>query len=225
MAILNTGTAAGWSSGATDWSRAGGNGYQIAANPAANYGNSAVDVRDEWNGGFVYQLPFGKGKAFLKQGGILNAVVGGWQLSNIWQASSGIPFTPMWGGPNLSFSLAGDWHPNRVCNGAVSNPTIQEWFNPSCFVQAAPGTFGNSARNDLYGPDFWNMNTSLAKSWRLPFLGEEGTLQIRMDAHDVLNHPDFGLPNGSVTPPPTFAGVVSIAATQRSIQLGAKISF
>lgn len=55
------------------------------------------------------------------------------------------------------------------------------------------------------------MNTSLAKNFKLGFLGEQALLQIRTDVSDVLNSPDFGLPNAAVTPPPTTAGTITTA--------------
>ena len=69
------------------------------------------------------------------------------------------------------------------------------------------------------------MDTSLAKSFKLRPLGEQGMLQIRMDASDVLNHPNFGLPNTGITPPPTAAGTITTALSQRNIQIGARLVF
>jgi Carboxypeptidase regulatory-like domain len=214
---LDTNTQNGWAGAESD--------YEIALDPALSYGNSMVDQRNAWNGEFVYQLPFGLGKSFLNKGGVLNAVLGGWQLSNMWTWESGTPYKITWGGPNFDFSGSGTWYPNRVCNGAVSTPTIGEWFNTACFPSAAIGTYGNSGRNILSGPSFGVMNASLAKSFNLGFLGEQGRLQIRMDVSDVLNSPDFGLPNAAVTPPPTTAGTITTALQQRNIQLGALLTF
>ncbi|HUY85945.1 MAG TPA: hypothetical protein VMU77_02425, partial [Acidimicrobiales bacterium] len=214
---LDTNTQGGWSGPESN--------FQIAQDPAALYGNSLVDQRHAWNGSFIYQLPFGKGKYFLNKGGILNGFLGGWQVSNMWTVLTGEPFTPRWGGQNLDFSGSGTWFPNRVCSGAISNPTIQEWFNPGCFPSAAPGTYGNSGRNILYGPGYFNMDSSLAKSFAIPQLGEQGLLQIRVDATDVLNHPNFGFPNAGVTPAPTAAGTITSALSQRNLQLGARLVF
>jgi Carboxypeptidase regulatory-like domain len=198
---------------------------QISDNPTANYGNADVDVPNIWNGGFIYELPFGEGKSFLNRGGVLNGILGGWRVSDMWVANSGEPFNVYWGGPNLDFSLSNNWLPNRVCNGARSSANIEEWFNPSCFVQATPGTFGNSGRNVLYGPSFVNMNTSLGKAFPLHFLGEQGKLELRFDVSDVLNRPNFGPVNGYVTPPPTSAGTITEALTNRTAQIGARITF
>ncbi len=214
---LDTNTQNGWNGAESD--------YEIAQDPALSYGNSEIDQRNVWNGEFVYQLPFGLGKAFLNKGGVLNGVLGGWQLSNMWTLGSGSPYPITWGGANYDFSDQGTWYPNRVCNGAISNPSIQEWFDTACFPSAAIGTYGNSGRDTLSGPSFSVMNTSLAKNFKLGFLGEQGLLQIRMDVSDVLNIPDFGLPDGAITPPPTAAGTITSAQQQRNIQFGARITF
>jgi hypothetical protein len=214
---LDTDTQNAWIGTANVW--------QVSQDPRALYGNCDNDVAGIWNGGFVYQLPFGSGHSFLNQGGVLNAVAGGWQLSSNFQVISGEPFTPLWGGTNLDFALSGSWRPNRVCNGNTSNRSVSEWFDTSCFVQPAVGTFGNSGRNIIFGWPTKNMDLSLAKSFSLPFLGEAGKLQLRADARDVFNHPNFPQPSQYVTPPPTAAGTFSSAITNRIIQLEGKIIF
>jgi hypothetical protein len=173
---------------------------QISDNPRANYGNSDVDVRHLWNGGFTYELPFGKGKSFLNRGGVANGFMGGWRVSSLWVANSGQPFN-------------------------VNAATVNQWFNPACFAQPQPGTFGNAGRNILWGPSFVNMNTSLAKAFKLTFLGEQGKLDVRFDVADALNHPNFGPVNGYVTPPPTAAGSITSALTNRTAQIGARLTF
>lgn len=73
------------------------------------------------------------------------------------------------------------------------------------------------------------MNTSIAKSFKLRSLGEAGLLQIRGDAFDVLNHPNFGQPNASIVPGlvgvTTSTATITSARTQRNVQLGARIVF
>jgi hypothetical protein len=219
---LDTNTQNGWAGAESD--------YQIAQNPSSLYGPSQVDQRHTWNGQFTYELPFGQGKSFVNQGGILNGIIGGWRLSNLWTTFTGSPFTPTWGGGGSNFSGSGTWHPNRTCNGSLSNPSITEWFNPNCFPSAALGTYGNSGRHVLFGPNFFNMNTSLAKSFKVKYLGESGSIQVRADAADVTNHPDFGMPNASIVPgstPGTYSGTgqITSALQSRVLQLGVRIIY
>jgi hypothetical protein len=175
-----------------------------------------------FNGSVVYELPFGKGKKFLDEGGVVNAIAGGWQVSSTFQIHSGLPFTPTMGTANLSGALSGSWYPNRVGNGSLSNPTVQGWFDPSAFTAPAEYTFGNSGRNILRGPGFANWNASASKSFHVP-LGEAGRLEIRADAYDVLNHANFGNPNASIGS--AAVATITSSTTSRNLQLGAKLSF
>lgn len=224
---LDMETGSGWSGPSSR-----GDVWQNAYDPRALYGLSLLDMPQVFTGDFIYQLPVGSGRRFLNHGGILNGFLGGWQLSSIWQVHSGIPFTPVMGTANLSGSLAGSWFPNRVGNGSVSNPTIQQWFNPSAFAAPAPGTFGNSGRNILFGPSWKQMDLSLAKHIRIKELGEGGDLEIKADAFDAFNHPNFGQPNPNIGT--AAVGTITSANTSngnfpysegRVVQLGARLSF
>jgi len=176
-----------------------------------------------WNGMFIYELPVGQHRRFLNRGGLANAVLGQWQVSSTWGVNSGVPFTPIMAGPNLSGSLAGSWRPNRIRSGILDNPTIDQWFDTGAFVQPAPFTFGNSGRNILRGPGFRNLDAGLMKNFSLPFLGDSGVLQFRADAKNVFNHPSFGLPNASIGS--AAAGTIRSALPGRSLQLGATLRF
>ena len=197
--------------------------WQNAYNPNANYGDSVSDIKHNFNGAIVYQLPFGKGKQFLNNSAGADGFIGGWQASTIFLVHSGEPFTPAMGTANLSNSLAGSWYPNRIGNGSISNPTIQQWFNPAAFVAPAPYTFGDSGRNILYGPGLANLNFSLAKHFSIPIGSDVTKLEIRMDAINLFNHPNFGQPNTAIGT--AGAGVISSADAARTIQLGALLRF
>jgi hypothetical protein len=212
----DTNTTQGWSGNVAET-------YQNAYDWRANYGLTAFDIPQLLNGSFIYQLPFGAGKTFLNRHGVLNSILGGWQLSSTYQLHGGLPFTPTMGTANLSSSLAGSWYPNRLSSGVLPDPTINLWFDPTAFVQPADFTFGDSGRHILRGPGFRNMNVALAKDFRIRQLGDGGRFQIRADAYDVFNHPNFGMPNASINVAGT--GVISSALTQRNLQIGAKISF
>ncbi len=112
---------------------------------------------------------------FLNEGGVVDAVLGGWQVSTTYTYRSGLPFTPVMSGSNNSNSLAGNWYPNRVGSGKLANPTVKEWFDTTAFVTPATGTFGNSRRNILYGPNFANFDVSIAKTFALSRLMRRGS--------------------------------------------------
>jgi len=212
---LDTNTGWGWDSGSGTW--------QIGSDPMANYGISDNDRTHNASGGFVYQLPFGKGRRMLNRGGVLDALVGGWQLSSMFRLLSGAPFTPTMSGANLSGALSGAWRPNRIGKGTVPNPTIDLWFDPSAFAAPDPYTFGNSGRNILRGPGFKNVDLSLAKSVGLPMLGEAGQLQLRVDATNALNITNWGMPLSGIGG--VQVGAITWCHAMRAVQIGAKLAF
>ena len=223
--MLDDMDSSGWGS------RAGEQPYQIANNPAANYSSSNFDVRHAFKGYAVYQLPFGRGKQFLNNSQLLNAVVGGWQVSGTVVLQTGNPFT-VYSDQN-TFALAGSAFPNR--NPGVSwkpaHQTIQNWYNASAFLRPADGTFGNVPRNSLYGPGLNVFNMSAAKSFVIPF--KEGiSVEFRADAQNVFNHPSFSNPStglgGSSGPDTPYTSTSSISSTTvsgRNLQLALRVSF
>lgn len=221
---LDTGTMTGWG-GNIDFFQNGG--IQNAYDIRANYGRNMSDIRHLWNGGAIYQLPFGKNKPFINQGGLADSIFGGWQLSNIWQVHSGMPFTPLWAGEYINYSeTTGGIHPNRICNGKMSHPMISGWFDTACFTGPANGTFGNSGRDILSGPDFWNMDATVSKSWRvthLPYVGENATLQFKADADNVFNHVQYMNPAANIGA--ANQGLVQAAYPPRLMEMGLKLKF
>ncbi len=222
---LDTGSGSGWGGQQSVET------YQDAYNVRANYGPALFDITHLVNGSLVYELPVGSGKPFLNQSKLLNAFFGGWQVSSTVQLHTGEPFTPLIS-TNLSGDLAccGNWLPNRLGRGTLANPSVKRWFDPTAFALPAPFTFGNTGRNILRGPSWKNANLALAKNFRISKLGEGGRLQIRAEAYDVFNHPNFAQPNPYID---DLAGVGTITSTagaasgfgSRNIQLGAKLSF
>ena len=105
----------------------------------------------------------------------------------------------------------------------LANPTIQEWFDPSAFVEPTPNTFGNAGRNTLYGPRYFDLDLSLAKEFVIPIHGEGVRLQLRADAFNAFNHPNFGQPNASIGVP--GAGEIFSASAARNVQVEARINF
>lgn len=215
--ILDTGSASGWGGSQNIET------YQNAYNVRANYGPALFDITHLVNGSLIYELPVGHGKQFMNENKLLDAFFGGWQISSTIQLHSGEPFTPVMGTANLSGSLAGNWFPDRLGKGTLANPSVNLWFDPTAFAQPAPYTFGNSGRDILRGPPWKNANLSLAKNFRISKLGEAGRLQIRAEAYDFLNHPNFAQPNPYIGS--NGVGTITSSTTNRNLQLGAKLSF
>jgi hypothetical protein len=110
-----------------------------------------------------------------------------------------------------------------VSGGCPRKQPGKEWFNTAAFVEPAPYTFGNSGRDVLLGPSYKDLDLSLSKSFPIRKLGEGGRFEIRCDATDFLNNPNFGEPDTNIGT--IGAGVISTANTNRLIQLGALLTF
>lgn len=200
---------------------------QDSFNTKAERGRSNFDVRHRLSVSYSYDLPFGKGRSLLADNGWLTAALTGWQTYGIVTLQSGRPFTVALlseidnsntGRSSLGFG-AND-RPNIIGDASLSNRTPDQWFNTSAFAFSPRGTFGNAGRNILDGPGFQNVNASLAKNTRL----KEGLdLQLRAEAFNLFNHPNFDLPDNFLGSP-TFGRILS-AQSPRHIQFGLKLLF
>jgi hypothetical protein len=83
---------------------------------------------------------------------------------------------------------------------------ISLWYNPNCYGLEPVGTYGDTGRNTLRGPGFFNMDVLLSKDTKLT---EWLNVQFRAEFFNILNHPNFGIPTGSVF---TTTGAISSAA-------------
>jgi hypothetical protein len=102
----------------------------------------------------------------------------------------------------------------------LPNPTIDHWFDVSCFVSPAQFTYGNAGRNILRGPGMMNLDFGLYKNFTI---AERHRIQFRSEFFNGLNHPNFGLPATTVNV--TGAGRILSASPARIIQFGLKYGF
>jgi hypothetical protein len=155
--------------------------------------------------------------------------VNNWEIAPIIRATTGSPFTVSSGTDNSLQSLNTDRpnfiggniylhaHPN-TCTTQCNNPPL---LDVSKFVENPTGTFGNSPRNYFVGPKFFNIDSSLSRNFPIH---EQLALQLRLEAFNVLNHPNFGNPAASVFSPTSF-GKVTSAQAPRIFQAAAKFTF
>jgi outer membrane receptor protein involved in Fe transport len=196
----------------------GGDGVVVPWNVRLNRGNSYSDIRRQWAFSAAYELPFGKGKALLNRGGVVNALLGGWQLASLVAMRSGIPFTVVTSGGITN--AGGADRPNRIGDGNLpaDQRTIDHWFNTAAFLIQPQYTYGNSGRNILFGPGLKNLDLSLSKSFAI---GEGKRLQFRAESFNLTNSPAFGQPAATLN----GLGVGQINTTSgdpRRIQFGLK---
>jgi hypothetical protein len=215
--MLTSIDSSGWGTGS------GNDYYQNPYNVSANYGASNFDQRNSFKTAVLYDLPFGKGREFLNSNSLLDATIGGWQIapSIIW--SSGVPYSIIMSADN-SFDLKGNGkqYPNQLGNPNSSHQSIQQWFNPAAFIQPTPGTYGNTQRNNLYGPSYLLVNAGVGKTFHIPW--ENIGLEIRAAADNVINHPSFDAPDSTIGDP--NVGVInSVTVHGRTMQLTGRISF
>jgi hypothetical protein len=215
--MLTSIDSSGWGTGS------GNDYYQRPYDVAANYGASNFDQRNSFKTAVTYDLPFGKGRQFLNSNWLADETIGGWQIapSVIW--SSGVPYSLITSADN-SFDLKGNGkqYPNQIGNPNPSHRSIQEWFDPSAFAQPTPGTYGNTQRNNLYGPSYLLVNAGVGKTFHIPW--ENIGLEIRASANNVINHPSFDAPDSTIGDP--NVGVInSLTVKGRTMQLYGRISF
>ena len=173
-----------------------------ALNPARDYAPSCYDVANRFSFSGSYELPMGKGKAFLGGvSGAANKVLGGWSLNGIVNYQTGMPFTPFVGAANSrdngTTSGASPDRPslNPNFSGPIILGKVNEWFNPNAFILPPAGTYGNAGRNILRGPGLSQVDMSLFKDTRIT---ERVNLQFRAEFFNIFNHPNFGEPNASL---------------------------
>lgn len=191
-------------------------------------GLSSFDVRHRWVLGGLYDLPVGRGKLLTVNNAIGNAVIGGWQLSGNLTVQSGVPQTL-----NIGFNNAGTNNPlpDRPSYSGSGNgyaPHVHAaggvtWLSPAAYVVAPAGTFGNVGRSSVITPHLQSMDLAVHKQFAMGY--KEGhTLQFRLEAFNVFNHPVLAAPNGNLSSS-SFGIINSTALPMRQLQLGLKYTF
>ena len=202
--------------------------------------NSDFDIRHLVNANFIYELPFGRGQRFGSGvSGWVNQIIGGWELTGIFTARSGLPF----GTTTTAFPVGFNFNsPAAYNNGNVgalqgnihdaTNGTIQFFDNPQAVFNSANPTAGAlrfprhgeiGNRNILRGPGFWNLDTALLKNFKMPW-SESQILQIRWESFNAFNHNSFGLPAIGITGT-TFGQITTSASAPREMQFAIRYSF
>ena len=175
-------------------------------------GLSSFNVPLRWVSSVLYELPVGRGKRLNINNGFLNAVVGGWQTGGTMTVQNGVPLTVTIGGVDNSVTQNGYDRPNATgVSPYPSNHTTAQWYNPAAFVVAPAGTYGNVGRNSLSSPGVFAMDTELHKSWTLPY-SDHHRVQLRFEAFNVLNHPNWGGPNGNILAGAAIPGALAGSA-------------
>jgi hypothetical protein len=190
---------------------------------------SQYDIPQVFQFSYVYNLPFGKGRHWgTSLNPVVNAVLGGWQTNGIWRFDDGMPVSltvsnsrplPTYGTqrPNLLETLTRNNGPNWM---------TQYFTDPQAAVTPAPFTVGNAPReiSSVRVPGTATAALSLFKQFRMTVLREGSFLEVRAEAFNALNHPQFAGPNVTVGSS-AFGTVTSQANSPRQVQLAMKLYF
>ena len=178
-------------------------------------GPADFDQKYRFNLSTVYVLPH------VDVHGVSNVLINGWQFNAIASIYSGTPFTVL-SGTDRSLSGIGNDYADLIGNPArpAGVTSIQEYFNTAAFAAAAAGTFGDSGRNILRGPNFADLDISLFKDFQLT---ERYRLQFRSEAFNIENRVNFQNPTSTVSSG-TF-GRITAAYDPRVLQFAMKLFF
>ena len=206
---------------------------QDSTNIAGDYGYSDYDARHRYVLSAIWDLPF-KG----------NQLKEGWQLAVITQGQTGNPITVI---TNQNFTGVGNtirpdlignlevlgrpeqWYSTEVCDPRVAGSCTSSSVFALPYTNGVPH-MGNFPRNGVYGPGFYNTDLSLIKKTKIA----RTTLELRAEAFNVFNHPNFGFPLAARTAVPggTAFGVITAtrlptgdSGSARQIQFAAKLLF
>ncbi len=205
----------------------GGIGYYIDL--SRNYAPASYTSKLTFAQSIVYDLPFGRGGTFLRDGW-LGKAAGGWKTAEIVHVQTGTPLTFLADANQLnapgSSQLANQMKPFRKLYGiGTGNP----WFDKSSFVQPVGPVLGNSGVNVFSGPGLFTFDSSLFRT--IP-IHESMALELRMDAFNALNHPVFANPTTSLTSASygyvtgtAGTGVNGTAGSPRAVQFSGTITF
>ena len=198
----------------------------IGGRPVQNYwdiddarGTSSYDIPHILTWASVWELPFGRGKRWLNDG-TASWILGNWQVSWMLLARSGQPMTVTAGGDPANLGFSNYSRADLVGDPGLDDPTADMWFNTAAF--AAPvNAFGNSDRNILRAPSFWNVDLTLQKN--IP-LGRGRQLELRAEAFNVFNHINDGNPNVDITNA-NFGRITGMASRPRQVQFGLRFVY
>jgi hypothetical protein len=185
------------------------------------YGPTQQDIAHTFTAQFSYQLPVGRGKRFLTNSNrFVDAFLGGWEYSGLLTIRSGLRFDVTSSVSQLNNGQSN--RPNRVCNGSVSDPNVNMWFNTSCFVDdLTVDNYGDSGINPLHTDGLQQLDSSLFKTFRIT---ERVNIQFRTDAFNTFNHPNFAAPDANVGDP-SEGQVFATSVDNRRMQFGLRLFF
>jgi hypothetical protein len=146
----------------------------------------------------------------------VDAILGGWRLSGIFQARTGFPITVTDGqAPSLQ-GTRGNERPNCVGDPMPGDQSITHWLDINAFARAARGTFGNCGIGVARAPGYKNLDAVLSKRFNA---GGQRYFEFRAEAFNLTNTPSFGPPARDINTPNTFGTITSTVSTARTVEM------
>ena len=212
--------------------------YQVSPTlPGTAYGNADYDVKQNFNANYIYNTPTNFSNAFLRRG------IGGWTVAGTIFYHSGYPWSPVNTLARTNLSNVTGLRTATTLADFVVPPSTLSCSSPTspCATVAdfLPGgsqnDFGNYARNSLRGPGFFDTDLNITKNFNVT---EDLQFAVGANLFNLFNHPNFDLPNNSVTggnfgtitatvSPATnpYGAFLSVPLTGRIVQLNARVTF
>jgi len=205
--------------------------------PNAMRAVSDFDAKHQFNMNWIAELPFGRSRRFAGNAhGLLDAIIGGWQLSGLFRVTSGLPFNVFNGFQwPTNWQLGGNaFLVSPVNSGrfkttdSSGNAVVSVFKNGTdainAFTNPFPGESG--ARNQVRGDGFFNVDLGLAKRWRMPW-SEKQSLQLRWEVFNVTNSNRFDVQ--SIAPAldisSTFGNYTGLLTNPRVMQFALRFEF
>jgi len=184
---------------------------------------------------WVYDLPAGKGHKFA-DGGALSKLLGGWQVNGTMSIMSGAPI-------NVTQDTAGNLlaggsgqYPDLVKPTVAINhnftpglpvagldPNLFRYFDVTAYATENGAVFGSGGRNQIIGPGFWNVDMGLYRTFTFT---ERFKFQLRGEALNALNHPNFSNPGSNQSAAGAFGYITSTTGQgSRIFRFGARLEF
>jgi len=163
-----------------------------------NEATLSFDRPHNFQASVIAELPFGPGKRYLSDSGVLSTIAEGWQVNALFSAYSGTPFSVTAAGTSLNLPNS-----NQMADKVKSDVQIigdigagKSWFDPLAFRAVTEARFGNAGYNTMRGPGFANLDFSVQRQFSL---GDRLTLQARAEIFNLTNTPHFANPNANVS--------------------------
>jgi hypothetical protein len=205
----------------------GGDGNLDIRNKSLDYGPAWFSAAHTGALSGSYELPIGKGRTVGGSwSGVKQALLGGWNVSSILTVRSGLPVTAVTGWGNISLQSSNFVTQERAdrvpgADTVASNPSWDGWLNRAAYRLPTLGEFGDSGVGSARGPGFYNVDFGVDKDFDL---GGSRMLTLRIEAFNLLNHANKGLPVRDITSD-QFGQILTTANAARVLEFAAKLKF